>query len=306
MTNVIFSTPQSAVRNNHEIAKEAIVKTRKLVVALLVAIAALSILGVAYAQEDDGESNCPAIMGGSIRGYVYGRAYDGGVPVQEGLEVIAVDDSGYVVGCGETLQYGVIPMMTIYQSGRQDPGVQFFIAGKFFFSDPTIGEWWGNMKELRLTLTTERPQGVPEITVSLPTATVTQTHIITIPVTISSTVVGRLFAGEVDFDKESLEFLGIEGGASLPRGANVTFIDNLISEGRAVFYGGSDERFLLNGQLVLLQFRALEAGVSQLHLDGFASDIVQSTTELVDGEVTITEEAADGQGTVLYLPAVQR
>ncbi len=277
-------------------------KTRKLVAVLLVAIAALSIFGVANAQDVE-ESDCPAIMGGTIRGYVYGRAYDNGVPVEEGLEVIAVDDSGYVVGCGETLKYGVVPLMTIYQSGRFDPGVEFFIDGKFYFSDPTIGEWWGNMKELRLTLTTERPQDLPAVNVALPTITVTQTQEITIPLMVSSTVAGKLFAGELNFDPESLEFLGLEGGSILPRSAGVAFNDVLVSEGKLIFYGGGPDKFLLNGELLLLRFKGMEVGGSHLRLESFVTDAV-AATEFIDGGVTITAVSPQTGGIFLYLPSV--
>ncbi|QQS44379.1 hypothetical protein IPM65_02145 [Candidatus Roizmanbacteria bacterium] len=277
-------------------------KTRKWFGALLIAIAALGLFGVVNAQGEE-ESDCPAIMGGSIRGYVYGRAYDNGVPVPEGLEVIAVDDSGYVVGCGETLQYGVIPLMTVYQSGRFDPGVEFFVGGKFFFSDPIIGEWWGNMKELRLTLTTERPQGLPGVTVSLPTATVTTTYEITIPLTVSSTVSAKLFAGEVHFDSESLEFLDLEGGSILPRSSDIALNDILVKEGRLVFYGGGSDKFLLDGELLLLRFRGMEVGASHLRIESFVTD-APTQTELVDGGVTITAESAQSEDTFLYLPSV--
>ena len=269
---------------------------------LLVVVAALGIFGGANAQDAE-ESDCPAIMGGSIRGYVYGRAYDQGVPVAEGLEIIAVDDSGYIIGCGETLQYGVIPMMTIYQSGRQDPGVEFFINGKFYFSDPAIGEWWGNMKELRITLTTDRPQGVPDVTVSLPTAQVTQTHEITIPLTVSSTVTGKLFAGQVEFDPKSLEFIGLDGGSIMPRSAGVAFNDTLVKEGKLVFYGGSADRFLMSGELLLLRFMGMEVGGSHLRIESFVTDSV-AEIEFVDGGVTITAQSAQTEEVFLYLPSV--
>lgn len=277
-------------------------KTKLVVLIVVVVVLGLfSSYGVVYAQDD--ESDCPAMMGGSIRGYVYGRAYMGGVPVPEGQEVIAVDDSGYIIGCGETLQYGVIPLMTVYQSGRQDPGVEFFIDGKFYFSDPPIGEWWGSMNELRLVLSDERPSGSFEAAVSLPAVTVTATEEVEVSLMVSATQTSHLFAGQINFDPETLEFIGVEGGAILPRGANWAYNPEMISEGRLVVYGGGTEQFLLQGELLKLRFRARAPGQSGLLIERFVFDEI-GLTETTDGTVVVNAQGVEQEITYLYIPQI--